>query len=112
MTRGFNLRGYGSADRYRREVRERLTEIRAWLPVPLTSGPARELLASVMAAAPTLGDIPFKASPATRRGLYLCRLRVTAAQRGMIDVVATLHGVSISEAVRGIVAAWMEASRD
>ena len=107
MTRGRNFRG-AEADRYRREVRERLTEIRAWLPVPLTSGPARELLASVMAAAPTLEDVPFRPAPAPRRGLYKCRLRVTVAQRGMIDIVSTLHGVSISEAVRGIVAAWME----
>ena len=111
MTRGHNLRGH-SPDRYRVEVRERHVEIRVWLPVRWSSATIREMLALIMAAAPTLADVPFKPSPAPRRGLYLCRLRVTAAQRGMIDVVATLHGVSISEAVRGIVAAWMEAPHD
>jgi hypothetical protein len=111
MTRGSNFRGPDSA-RYRREVREPLTALRAWLPGPCvwTSSRVRAVLAAIMAQYPTVGAIPYKPAPATRAGLTCCRLRITRQQRGMIDLIALLHGVSISEALRGIICAWMEAT--
>lgn len=109
MTRGGNFRGNSTA-RYRREVREPLTALRAWLPGPCvwTSARVRAVLEAIIGAAPTVGEIPFKPVPPTRAGLTCCRLRITREQRGMIDLIALLHGVSISEALRGIIAAWME----
>ena len=108
MTRGANFRGNSTA-RYRREVREPLTALRAWLPRSAwTSAGVRAILEQIMEDYPEVGQIPFKPVPPTRTGLVPCRLRVTVAQRGMIDLIARLHGVSISEALRGILAAWME----
>ena len=109
MTLGINLRGH-SPDRYRREVREPMTRLRAWLPGPCvwTSSRVRVVLESIMQQYPTVGEIPYKPAPATRAGLTCCHLRITRQQRGMIDLIALLHGVSISEALRGIIAAWME----
>jgi hypothetical protein len=108
MTRGSNFRG-NSAARYRREVREPLTALRAWLPRSAwTSAGVRAILEQIMEDYPEVGQIPFKPAPATRAGLTCCRLRITREQRGMIDLIALLHGVSISEALRGIIAAWME----
>ena len=109
MTRGINLRGH-SPDRYRREVREPMTRLRAWLPGPCvwTSSRVRVVLESIMQQYPTVGEIPYKPAPATRGGLTCYSLRLTRQQRGMIDLITLLHGVSISEALRGIIAAWME----
>lgn len=109
MTRGANFRGNSTA-RYRREVREPLTRLRAWLPGPLvwTSARVRAVLAAIMDQYPTVGEIPYKPAPASRTGLTCYSLRITRQQRGMIDLIALLHGVSISEALRGIIAAWME----
>jgi hypothetical protein len=109
VTRGANFRGSDSA-RYRREVREPMTRLRAWLPGPLvwTSARVRAVLAAIMDQYPTVGEIPYKPAPASRTGLTCYSLRLTRQQRGMIDLIALLHGVSISEALRGIIAAWME----
>lgn len=107
MTRGSNFRGNSTA-RYRREVREPMTRLRAWLPGHWTSSCVRVVLESIMEEYPTVGAIPYKPAPATRAGLTCCHLRITQQQRGMIDLIALLHGVSISEALRGIIAAWME----
>ena len=111
MTRGANLRGH-STDRYRREVREPLVRVTAWLPLPaadMTSPDMRAALAAVMAA-PSVGAIPYEPVPSTAPGLYRCDYRITEAQRGMLQLVAALHGVSMAEALRGILAG-MEATR-
>ena len=109
MPRGSNFRGPDSS-RYRREVREPMTRLRAWLPGPCvwTSSRVRVVLESIMQTHPTVGEIPYKPAPASRTGLTCYSLRITRQQRGMIDLIALLHGVSISEALRGIIAAWME----
>jgi hypothetical protein len=116
MTRGSNFRGVDSA-RYRREVREPLTALRAWLPGPCvwTSSRVRAMLAAIMAQYPTVGAIPYKPAPATRAGLTCCRLRITRQQRGVIELLAVLHGkpgepLALSETLRGIICAWMEAT--
>jgi hypothetical protein len=116
VTRGANFRGSDSA-RYRREVREPMTRLRAWLPGPCvwTSSRVRAVLAAIMDQYPTVGDIPFKPAPPTRTGLTPCYLRITQKQRGMIDLMARIHGtpgepLPVSETLRGILAAWMEAT--
>lgn len=114
MTSGANLR---DRDRYRREVREPVARLTAWLPGPLvwTSVRVRAVLASIMEQYPTVGDIPFKPAPPTRTGLTRCYLRLTQDQRGVIDLMAITHGtpgepLPVSETLRGILAAWMEAT--
>lgn len=113
MTRGINLRGH-SPDRYRREVREPMTRITAYLPagVPWTSAGIRAVLARVMEAHAEIGDIPYTPAPATRTGLTRLFPRITAGQRGMLELIARLRGVSLSEALRGVLTAWMEGQDD
>ena len=112
MTRGSNFRGPDSA-RYRREVREPMTRLRAWLPGHWTSSCVRAVLESIMQQHPTVGEIPYKPAPASRTGLTCYSLRITRQQRGMIELLAALHGkpgepLALSETLRGIIAAWME----
>ena len=116
MTRGSNFRGNSTA-RYRREVREPLTALRAWLPGPCvwTSTRVRAVLEAIIGAAPTVGEIPYQPAPATRAGLTCCRLRITRQQRGVIELLTALHGapgepLALSETLRGVICAWMEAT--
>lgn len=98
--RGANL---ADRDRYRAEVREPLVELTAWLPSAMPASHVRAALDRVLAASPTMADVPYLPRPGVR-GLYRCHLRITREHRGIIELVARLYGVSNSEALRGILA--------
>jgi len=99
--RGSNLAAARAA--YRQEVREPLVELTAWLPSAMPASHVRAALDRVLAASPTMADVPYLPRPGVR-GLFRCHLRVTVAHRGIIELTAKLHNVSNSEALRGILA--------
>lgn len=100
--RGSNL---AAARAYRKEVREPLVELTAWLPVAMPASHVRRALDRIHAA--TMAGIPWRDMPATR-GLFRCHLRVTREHRGIVELAAKLHGVPISEALRAILAGMEE----
>jgi hypothetical protein len=104
--RGANLAS--DRDRYRREIREPLVEMTAWLETAMPASHVRLALDRIAAA--TMADVPYLPRPGVR-GLYRCHLRITRAQRGIIELVARLYGVSNSEALRGILAGLEEKCR-
>jgi len=107
VTRGCNFRA-ADRDRYVREVREPICRLTAWLDRSYSSADMRAALARIMAQYPTVGAIPYQPAPATRTGLVPNYLRVTRQQRGMLDLIAALKRTSVSEALRGVLAARME----